>query len=137
MDTTRVSDADRERTSEHLRRAVGEGRLTLGEVDERLRTAGAAVTRADLAAVTADLPATPRPAPPVPVTTAVRPPSVWTEEWKGWLGGSLLMVAIWIATSVVSGHLLPFWPAFPVGIWAAVLVTSMLTGRRPGHGCGR
>ena len=53
----RVSDADREATVVRLREAGGEGRLTLEELAERVERADAARTRADLDALTADLPA--------------------------------------------------------------------------------
>lgn len=54
----RASDADRERTVVLLRDAGGDGRLTVQELDERLDAAYAAVTRDDLAGLTADLVAT-------------------------------------------------------------------------------
>jgi Domain of unknown function (DUF1707)/Cell wall-active antibiotics response 4TMS YvqF len=52
----RASDADRERVSEVLRQAAGEGRLTLDELDERLGAAYAARTYAELELITRDLP---------------------------------------------------------------------------------
>jgi Domain of unknown function (DUF1707)/Cell wall-active antibiotics response 4TMS YvqF len=52
----RASDADRERVSEVLRQAAGEGRLTLDELDERLGAAYAAKTFAELEPITRDLP---------------------------------------------------------------------------------
>jgi hypothetical protein len=57
----RVSDADREATVVRLREAGGEGRLTLEELAERVERADSARTRADLDALTADLPATAAP----------------------------------------------------------------------------
>ncbi len=125
-DPTRVSDADRERVAETLRDAVGTGRLTLAEVDERLRATYAAVTRHDLAAVTADL------APAVPAAPrAVARPVRGAEQWRGWLGGALLMVGIWALTSLAAGHALFFWPVFPLAFWAL----SLAGGHRPGRGC--
>lgn len=56
----RASDADRERVAEILRRAAGDGRLTLEELDERLDQAYAAKTYAELEPVTRDLPGTER-----------------------------------------------------------------------------
>lgn len=53
----RLSDAERERVVEHLNQAVGEGRLTLDEFEERLGGVLAARTRADLEPFVADLPA--------------------------------------------------------------------------------
>jgi len=52
----RASDADREQVAETLRQAAAEGRLDLGELDERLAVVYAARTYAELEPVTADLP---------------------------------------------------------------------------------
>lgn len=52
----RVSDAEREHVGQLLQRAVGQGRLTVGEFAERLDTAMAARTRGELHAVLLDLP---------------------------------------------------------------------------------
>ena len=51
----RVSDADREAAAEQLRVAAADGRLELAELDGRLTAVYGAKTRAELAAVTADL----------------------------------------------------------------------------------
>jgi hypothetical protein len=52
----RVSDEDRHKVAEVLRRAAGEGRLDLEELDERLEAAYAAKTYGDLVPLTVDLP---------------------------------------------------------------------------------
>jgi hypothetical protein len=52
----RASDADREAVVRRLRRAVGEGRLTVDEFDERAAAAYAARTLGDLDPLTTDLP---------------------------------------------------------------------------------
>ena len=57
LPATRVSDAEREAVALRLREAAVEGRLTLDELSERLGTALAARTHADLEPLTADLPA--------------------------------------------------------------------------------
>jgi hypothetical protein len=69
----RASDADRERVAEILREAAGEGRLTLDELDERLETAYASKTYAELAPVTRDLPGAATAHPPVPAAGAKVP----------------------------------------------------------------
>jgi hypothetical protein len=119
-DAMRVSDEDRDRVAEMLRDAVGRGQLTVTEVDERLAAAYGAVTRRDLAAVIADLPQAVVPAPaPAPVAVAAAPaPAARKAEWRPWLGGALLMIGIWAMTSLIAGHALFFWPAFPIGFWA-------------------
>src|SRR3954452_23935951 len=65
----RASDAEREAVVERLRDASVEGRLTLAELTERTEAAYLAQTHAELAQLTADLPAAgvPRPASPLPV----------------------------------------------------------------------
>lgn len=52
----RASDAEREAAVETLRQAMGEGRITMAEFDERVQAAYAAKTRGDLDVLTADLP---------------------------------------------------------------------------------
>ena len=52
----RVSDAEREAVVVRLARALGEGRITVVEFDERVQTAYAARMSAELAVVTGDLP---------------------------------------------------------------------------------
>ena len=48
MAEQRASDAERERAAEHLRRAGGDGRLTVDELDERVQQAYEARTRGEL-----------------------------------------------------------------------------------------
>lgn len=64
----RVSDEDRLRTVELLGEHAAAGRLTLGELEERIGRAYEATTRAELAALTADLPGTETPPPTRRVT---------------------------------------------------------------------
>lgn len=56
MTELRASHADRDRVVDILRVAAGDGRLTVGELDERLEAALTARTCQDLADLTADLP---------------------------------------------------------------------------------
>lgn len=55
-DRLRASDADRERVATILHEAVGEGRLTMAEIDERLQQVYAAKTMGELRPITRDLP---------------------------------------------------------------------------------
>ena len=127
-DPMRVSDRDREQVAAVLRDAVGTGRLTLTEFDERLRAAYAAVTRDDLAGLVADLPR-PQPATAAPAAVAI-PSTARAEQWRSWAGGALLLVGIWATTSLIAGNALFFWPAIPIVIWAVSLVAG---GNH--HGC--
>jgi hypothetical protein len=62
----RASHSDRDTVVEQLRIAAGDGRLTPEELDERLEAALTAKTYAELAALTADLPESGRPAAAAP-----------------------------------------------------------------------
>jgi hypothetical protein len=55
----RISDDDRNTVAEVLRKAAGEGRIDLEELDERLEAAYRAKTYGELVPITADLPVTP------------------------------------------------------------------------------
>ena len=83
----RVSDADRERVAELLRDAAGEGRLTVDELDERVERAYAARTGADLAPLTADLPAPSPEAAGVPARRGAGKTRRWIVAVMG--GGNL------------------------------------------------
>jgi hypothetical protein len=43
------------------------------------------------------------------------------EEWRWWLGGAVIMTAIWGVQAIRSGADF-FWPVVPLGISAAILV---------------
>ena len=51
----RASDAEREQTAETLRRAMGEGRLSVEELEERLRAAYTAPTVRELELLVSDV----------------------------------------------------------------------------------
>ena len=67
----RASHTDRDQVAELLRVAAGDGRLSAEELDDRLERALTARTYAELAALTADLPATPGAAVVPPAAAAV------------------------------------------------------------------
>ncbi|MDA0566084.1 DUF1707 domain-containing protein [Streptomonospora sp. S1-112] len=138
----RASDADRDRVAQHLATALSEGRLDLAEYEQRLDTAMGAVTMGDLVPLTADLPA---PRDPAAAAAPDNGPVDLAEtgakaagcrkrrkgvvaEWRDWAGGAVIMSGIWLVTSIASGEMQTFWPIIPLGIWAAVLVASLLFG---------
>jgi hypothetical protein len=75
----RASDADRERVARVLHEALGEGRLTVSEVDERLAQVYGAKTLGELEPITRDLPGhalampvpPPMPAPGIPPSSRI------------------------------------------------------------------
>lgn len=72
----RISDADRERAAERLHRALGEGRISVEELQERLTTVYAARFGADLVPVLDDLPGDPLNLSADVLATPVGPPTV-------------------------------------------------------------
>lgn len=72
-DRLRVGHADREQAIETLKNAFVHGRLTKGELDTRAGQALTARTRADLAALTSDIPPAPAAASPASPTQPARP----------------------------------------------------------------
>ena len=80
----RASDADRDIAADILCAAVGDGRLTLDELDDRLGAALSARTVTELAALIADLPgrrcAPPEPA--LPLEPAARSGSMTLSRWS-------------------------------------------------------
>lgn len=67
----RASDADRERVARILHDAMGEGRLDINELDERLQSVYQAKTLGDLVPLTADLPVSARTGVPAPAETSL------------------------------------------------------------------
>jgi hypothetical protein len=98
----RASDADRERVVARLTAAVGDGTLTLAEVEERQGAAYAARFRHELAPLTADLPA-----PPAPVVRARPPVRAFVPA------AAVLLIVLWIVSPVPF-----FWPVFPLAFIA-------------------
>jgi hypothetical protein len=83
----RASDADRERTADILRRAAGDGRLTMEELEERLDVVYETRTHAELERLTADVVV-----PDSPATASRMPVRRDGEGARNWL------------IAVMSGH---------------------------------
>lgn len=120
MTTTmiRASDAERETTVQVLGRAHAEGRITMDELNERLERGVAARTRAELDALTADLPISgrrdaPRGHPFDPAMAAL-------------LGLALVLVAV-VATAATRRAFFP-WPLVWIGAAVAMRARWMRRG---------
>ncbi|MEU4421212.1 DUF1707 domain-containing protein [Actinoplanes sp. NPDC024001] len=119
----RAGDSDRQKVADQLKSALDEGRLDLNEYDERVQKAYAARTYGDLDGLLDDLPgaipvqrARVEPySPPAPAPYPVEP-AHGTHSGKPRVapavGAFLICVVIWTITSVSSGELLYFWPAW-------------------------
>ena len=121
----RASRADRERVVELLKAAFVEDRLTKDELDTRVGQALASRTYADLAAVTADLPARPAAEP-----TAAGPPSMPARTLaKAALRSGVCMLAAFALVGVVAmAHAegLAVFLAFSAGVVAVIAASGFL-----------
>ncbi|MFJ8195397.1 DUF1707 domain-containing protein [Streptomyces sp. NPDC096152] len=90
----RASDADRERVAEILRDALAEGRLDMGEFEERLEATYKARTYGELAPITRDLPAAGAAAPAVPLSKETAGEGSWPGRITGGEGSSAWAVAV-------------------------------------------
>lgn len=124
-DDLRVGTAEREDAAQVLAAAMGEGRLTLVEYEERLDSVFSSSTRGELRAVVRDLPETTGSTDVEEIDEQQWQWREYWDEWRYWLGGAVIMTGIWGATSITSGELANYWPAVPLGIWAAVLVAMI------------
>jgi len=107
----RASDAERERTVDALRGHAAAGRLDADELEERLGRALSARSRADLAALLADVPETR--ATPVAASPSRRRHH-HRKDPRAFIPIAVLLVAIWAVTG--AGY---FWPVWPL-VWFAV-----------------
>jgi hypothetical protein len=106
-DRLRVGHADRELVIEALQDAFVLGRLTRDELGARVGRVLAARTGAELATLTADIPAGPRPARPKPagppaVPTASGPARRWPLARAAAMSGGCVFIAF--AAAWVGGH---------------------------------
>jgi hypothetical protein len=120
--TIRVGDDQRETAIARLGAALGEGRLAMAEFEQRAAAAAQARTGAELAALTADLPE-------AAAERKRRDAAEWLAEWRYWLGGAVIMNAIWGVQGIRDGELERYWPIVPLGIWAAILIAAAVWPR--------
>jgi hypothetical protein len=140
----RAADADRVALATALGEHMSAGRLSVAEYDERVAHAYAARTFGELAELTSDLPALT--SPPVDAAAPARPPQTSPscarassgrsdQGWHAWLRTALIVMTIWLITSLSAGGPIYFWPMWVIGPWGAVLLAQRLgSGRHPaGH----
>ena len=131
----RASHADRERAVDALKAAFVEGRLTQDELDARVGQALAARTYADLAAVTADIPAAPAAASSrQPARARNRAPRSRTvRDVAIGLGLGLISAAVIVLGGLLQYTLL-LLPLVPIGLaLPIVLVASRQQSRSRGQ----
>ena len=125
-DSIRVSDADRDRVTAQLRDHFAAGRITPGELDERLSAALNAKTFGDLRRIMADLPG------PVPAPLSASPPPLraapaWAVRRRHPPFPPLILLALaallipgtgWLLAAFVNVILLVWLMTFVVGAFA-------------------
>jgi len=139
-DNLRAADVDREFVAERLRSALNEGRLTLTEYDDRLQETYAARTYGDLKALLTDLPEATPPGRSQMMPAASHDPlqtdvphghargRKWVAaQWSSWITIACILVVVWALSGAGS-----FWPAWPLGIWGAILLASTIRGLATG-----
>jgi hypothetical protein len=126
----RASDADRERVAQMLREHYSAGRLSDEDLSERVETAYAARTTADLATLTEDLPSSAAPAqkPPPRRRRGVLERSVRVHATV-YLVVNVMLIAIWAAAG--GGYFWPIWSILGWGIGLGCHAAPYLAGR--GH----
>ncbi|MFG2038192.1 DUF1707 domain-containing protein [Dactylosporangium sp. NPDC048998] len=144
----RAADVDRQFVAERLKAALDEGRLSLGEYDDRLKETYAARTYGDLDVILKDLPgfhpvggSRVEPAAPVaddpderPGRSDSRNPRWLVGVWSAWFVAVSVNVVIWALVSISSGEPVYFWPMWVAGPWGAVLLASTFSVRALGNG---
>ncbi|PRY61823.1 DUF1707 SHOCT-like domain-containing protein [Glycomyces artemisiae] len=136
----RISNADRDEAIAQLRAALDEGRIDLGEFDERSLAAYSAKTNAELDLIFEDLPGgRPKVGEVVPAAEApAAAPAARPERREHWIRRvpalrglvtvGAICTAVWAATWIGSGEPGYFWPIWPIlglGIATVVQVVNL------------
>ena len=139
----RAADQDRERVVRQLGEHLATGRLTMPEFDERVTAAYDAKTYGALDQLLRDLPreelARPTPAAVSTASTAQKRKKD-AGAWASWIGASVIVLFIYLMTSLGSGEAGYFWPMWVIGPWGLLLAIGTLSERanapRPGPSRG-
>ena len=118
-DRIRASDVDREHATARLREHFAAGRLTSGELDERISAALTAKTYGELRQLMADLPA---PAAP----RAAQRPYPAAPPWMARRRGPRLLPVMLLA--LLAALLLPGGPWLFFAVFPVLLVSGLLAG---------
>ena len=132
IETMRAADADRQKVADQLQAALDEGRLSLDEYDDRVRTAYAAKTYQELLALLTDLPSPGLSAAEVRARRDAqrrretrRLPTAMVVLWTIFAALAVVnLVVFGIVTASVGGGVYPWpvWLLVPGGALAAVTV---------------
>ena len=132
METLRAADADRHQIAAQLKAALDEGRLSLGEYDDRVREAYAARTYAELLHLVADLP---KPGLSGAELTARRAaelkrqarklPMALMVLWTVWGAVATVNIVVWFLVMFTAGPNIYPWPVWLLVPGAALLAVTV------------
>jgi hypothetical protein len=132
METLRAADADRHQIAAQLKSALDEGRLTLGEYDDRVREAYAARTYAELLPLVADLPKPGLSTAEISATRtaeqtreARRLPMALMVLWTIWGAVTAVNLVVWVLVAVTAGFDLYPWPVWLLVPGAALFAATV------------
>jgi hypothetical protein len=132
IDALRAADVDRQKIAEQLQAALDEGRLTLGEYDDRVQAAYAARTYAELLVIVADLPKPGLSAEDVQARrraearrAARRLPVALLVLWTIWGTAAAVNLMVWSVLSfTIAGDVYP-WPIWLLVPGVALTATTV------------
>jgi hypothetical protein len=128
-DSIRVSDADRDHVTAQLRDHFAAGRITPGELDERLSAALNAKTFGDLRRIMADLPG-PVPAPLRAPPTPLRATPAWAVRRRPLFPPPILLVLLVALLIPGTGGLLAAFVNVILLFWLMTFVVGAFAYRR-------
>lgn len=120
----RASDDDRQRVVDLLAEHHVAGRLDQAEFAERMESAYLAKTIGELRRLILDLPRIEA----VSRRSGTARSSAARAALASWVSAAVLVLVIWLAVSVASGHFTYFWPFWIIGPWGAVLLFRAVDG---------
>ena len=125
METLRAADDDRHQVAAQLKSALDEGRLTLGEYDDRVREAYAARTYAELLPLVADLPKPGLSAAEISARRtaelkreARRLPMALMVLWTIWGAVTAVNLVVWVLVAVTAAQ--SIYDVYPWPVWMLV-----------------
>lgn len=121
-DQIRVSDVERETTVDSLRHHYSAGRLTAGELEDRIESAYHAKVRGDLDRLMYDLPSERGRRAAKRISAANR--AAWRAHLTSYLGVNGGLTVIWAATG--GGD---FWPAWSIAPWGMAVAWHGMAAR--------
>jgi DUF1707 SHOCT-like domain len=131
METLRAADADRHQIAAQLKSALDEGRLSLGEYDDRVREAYAARTYAELLHLVADLPKPGLSAAEVNARRAAelrrqarKLPMALMVLWTIWGAVTAVNVVVWLLVAITAGD--SIYDVYPWPVWLLVPGAALL-----------